>query len=336
MDRALDRAVALLTAQHGVAHVAQLRRHGVRDVHVGTRVRSGSWCYVARDVVAVAGGAETWLRRVWLAVVTVGTRADGTLRPVAVGGLAAAGLHDVVPEVETVVEVVVGRGTWCPRAPGVRVREVRDWPERGFVRVHGLLTTALPDTLVDVAPYFTDGDYLTLLQDQCFGRPGLLRRVVGRCHRGSNGSARARRVAAVLARGLDSVLHARAFAVLDAAGLRPAHCDHEVVAGAGGSDCVYLSGGRPVLALEFDGDLHRLSRKAFLHDRAKDLALRSEGCATLRLTVEQVDRPAHLVAVVRGALADAELTVPPRTSREPAALSVRAEDAAAARRTLGG
>lgn len=60
--------------------------------------------------------------------------------------------------------------------------------------------------------------------------------------------------------------------------------------------------------------LHRLSRKAFLHDRAKDLALREAGCATLRFTVQQVDRPADLAAHVRRALAAAQLGMPPSTA----------------------
>ena len=245
---------------------------------------------------------------------TVGVRSDGAPRQVAVGGLAAAWLHGAVGAPPGAVEVVAGRGIWCPRAPAVRVREVRDWPERSFVRLHRLPVTALPDTLVDVAPYFGDDEYLTLVQQHCFAHPLLLGRILTRCHRGRGGSARARRVCAELARGIDSPLHARAVAALRAAGLAPDACDLEVVPGAGRSDCVYLVGGRPAVALEFDGDLHRLSRKAFLHDRAKDLALREAGCATLRFTVEQVDRPERLAADVRRALAPAGLTVPPSVS----------------------
>ena len=303
-----------MAVQHGVAHVAQLRRAGVSDGQVRARLASGSWTVVAPDVVAAAGAPATPMRDIWTAIAATRTREDGRERPVALGGFAAALLHGIVTEAPDRVEVVVGRGTRCPRPPGIRVREVRDWPDRAFVRLDGILVTALPDTLVDIAPYYTDARCLALLQEQCYGRPGLLARVVARCHRGSKGSARARRVGAVLAAGLDSVLHARAVAALRRAGLPPSRCDVEVVAGAGPSDCVYVVAGHPVLALEFDGDVHRLSRKAFLHDRAKDLLLREHGCATLRFTVEQVDRPQRLLADVRRALGWNQLTTPARTA----------------------
>ena len=303
MERAIDRAAALLAAQHGVAHVAQLGSLGVTPDQIAARVESGSWTALGGHVVGVSGAPDTGHRRLWHAAVATATRADGAPRQLAVGGLAAAAVHGM-GDVPAVVEVVAPLDVWVPRVEGIRVRRVSDWRERRFVRRGGLLVTALPDTLVDVAPYFGDADYLTLLQDACFANPALLGRVLARCHRGSKGSARARRVGARLAAGLDSPLHARAVAILRRAGLAPHRCDAEVVPGAGRTDCVYLAGGRPVLALEFDGDLHRLSRKAFLHDRAKDLALREAGCATLRFTVEQVDRPGVLVAAVRRALAD--------------------------------
>ncbi|HWL34700.1 MAG TPA: hypothetical protein VNQ77_00765 [Frankiaceae bacterium] len=307
MERAIDRASAVLAAQHGVAHVAQLARVGLTGAQVRARVASGSWVTVAPAVVGVRGAPDTDLRRVWCAVVRTGVRDDGRERPVAVGGLAAAALLGAVPDLPECVEVVVSRDLWCPRPPGVRVRKVNDWGIRRFVRHEGLLVTALPDTLVDVAPYFTDAAYHGILQDRCFGSSRLLGRVVARCHRGSKGSARARRVGAQLAAGLDSPLHARGVHVLRRAGLAPALCDVEVAAGAGPSDCVYVTHRRPVLALEFDGDVHRLSRRAFLHDRAKDLLLREAGCQTLRFTAEQVERPARMVADVGRALAAAQL-----------------------------
>lgn len=314
MERAIDRAAALLAAQHGVAHVAQLRRLGLADAQVRARLGSGSWVTPMPDVVRAHGAPETTLSAIWLAVVAAGTRRDGRERPVAVGGLAAAFLHDVLPDPPPRVEVLVARGLAYPRPRGVVVREVRTWAERGFVRREGLLVTALPDTLVDLARFLDDPAHLTLLQEQCYGRVGLTARVLARCGRGVEGSARARRSAALLAAGLDSPLHARAISVLRAAALAPSRCDIEVVAGAGRSDCVCIVRGRPVLALEFDGDVHRLSRKAFLHDRAKDLLLREAGCQTLRFTAEQVAHPARLVAHVRDALAAAELTVTASTA----------------------
>jgi hypothetical protein len=305
VDAALERATRRLARQHGMAHVAQLRRDGVSDERVRARLASGSWRPVLPEVVGAAGVPETPLGAVWRAVLGAGVRADGTDRPLAVGSLAAGAVLGRLDDVPEVVEVVVPLGAWCPRPPGVRVRRVKDWADRRFVRVGGLLVTALADTLVDVAPYFGDDDLLTLLQRECYDRVDLLGRVLARCHRGSKGSARARRVAVRLALGADSALHARAVAVLRAAGLTPTACGVEVVPGAGPTDCVYVAGGRPVLAVEVDGDVHRLSRKAFLHDRAKDLALREAGCLTLRFTVEQVSRPERMVADVRRALSTA-------------------------------
>lgn len=310
----MERATARMSSQHGLAHVAQLRRDGVTGDRVRARVDSGSWRVVAPCVVAAAGAPFSDLARVWRAVLATGTRDDGTERPVAVGGLAAGAVHGRFADVPAVVEVVTDGRVWCPRLPDVRVRRVSDWAARRFVRVAGLLVTALPDTLVDVAPDFDDAAFLALLQAECFGRADLLGRVLARCHRGSKGSARARRVGLRLALGFDSALHARAVATLTAAGLAPSACGVEVVPGAGPSDCVYVVAGRPVLAIEVDGDVHRLSRKAFLHDRAKDLALREAGCPTLRFTVEQVADPARLVADVRRALGPAQLWMPARGS----------------------
>ncbi|HVF05563.1 MAG TPA: hypothetical protein VNA20_12045 [Frankiaceae bacterium] len=314
MRTAIGDATALLAVQHGLAHRAQLRQTGLGDAQVESRLRSGSWALAAVDVVGVAGAPRSPEWAAWRVALAVGIRADGRERPVAVGGQAAAALLGLTTEVPSVVEVVVARGIWRPRVDGARVREVSDWRERRFVRRGGLLLTARPETLVDCAPYFTDDEFLRLLQDACYADPWLLGRVLDRCHRGSKGSARARRVGAALAAGYDSALHAEGVRTLRRAGLVPHACGVEVVVGAGPSDCVYLTGGRPVLAVEFDGDVHRLSRKAFLHDRAKDLALRAAGCATLRFTVEQVRQPARLVAAVRQALALTELPVPPRVA----------------------
>lgn len=296
-----------MSRQQGLAHVAQLHRDGVTENRIRARIVSGSWREVAPCVVATAGVPESDLFRIWRAVLAAGTRDDGAERPVAVGGLAAAVLHGRVADVPGLVEVVTDVSVWCPRPPGVRVRRVSDWADRRFVRVAGLLVTALPDTLVDVAPHFDDDPYLALLQAECFDRVGLLGRVLARCHRGSKGSARARRVGLRLTLGIDSALHGRAVHALTAAGLAPTACGVEVVRGAGPSDCVYLVDGQPVLAVEVDGDVHRLSRRAFLHDRAKDLTLREAGCRTLRFTVEQVVDPVRMVADVRRALASSEL-----------------------------
>lgn len=304
----------MLARQHGAAHVAQLRHLGLTGAQVEARLRSGSWMVASPGVVVASGAPETPLSAIWRAYVAAGTRDDGRDRPVAVGGLAAAYLHEVVPGPPAHVEVLVARGLSYPRPAGVRMREVRTWGERGFVRRDGLLLTALPDTLVDLGRFVDDATHLTLLQEQCYGRPGLAARVLARCGRGIEGSARTRRTAARLATGLDSPLHVRGVYLLRAAGLPPTRCDAEVVPGAGRSDCVYVVRGRAVLALEFDGDAHRLSRRAFLHDRAKDLLLRDAGCQTLRFTAEQVARPERLAAYVRDALAAAQLTVPSRTA----------------------
>ena len=304
MDEAMARANAVLAAQAGLAHRAQLRRAGLAGSRIAARIESGSWSDAGDGVVSVAGAAASFDRGLWHAVLAVGTRDDGTARPVAVGSRAAAALHGLFPE-PAAVEVVVPRRRWAPRPAATAVREVSDWSDRRFTRVRGLLVTALPDTLVDIAPYLDDAAYLTLLQDACFANSALLGRVLARCHRGSKGSARARRMAAELARGFDSPLHRRAVAILRAAALPPDACDAEAVPGAGPSDCLYVAGGRPAVALELDGDVHRLSRAAFLHDRAKDLVLREAGCVTLRFTVEQVERPGRLVSDVRRALAAA-------------------------------
>jgi hypothetical protein len=299
----INRATALMARQHGVAHPAQLRHAGITDEQVRARVASGSWTRSPGDVLVVAGAPDTSLRRIWTAYLAVGIRADGRERPIAVGGRSAATVLGVASETSSVVEVVRSGAVWCPRVPGVRVREVGDWAERRFVRRDGLLVTALADTLVDIAASFGDADYLALLQEQCFRHRRLLERVVARCGPGRAGSARARRAATRLAAGLDSPLHDRAVRVLRRAGLAPDACDVEVLAGAGPSDCVYFARGRPVVALEFDGDAHRVSRRTFLHDRAKDLLLREAGCVTLRFTAEHVADPLALVAHVRRTLA---------------------------------
>jgi hypothetical protein len=296
----IERATALMARQHGAAHYTQLLTTGLTDAQVDARCRSGSWTQLHPFVYGASGAPPTEAQRVtaaWLAVRF--PHRGGPPRPVAVGGRYAARLlgMDVTPS--PVVELVVPGGSWFPCLRGVRVRRVSDWPERTFTRLGGVLVTGRPDTLVDVAHSLTDGDALTLFQAQCFDRPHLRVAVVTRCHRGSKGSARARRVAGELARGLDSVVHRAGVRALRAAGLAPDACDVEVVAGAGASDCVYYGAG---VVVEFDGDVHRLVRAVFLHDRRKDLLLRRHGYDTLRFTAEQVASPGELVAHVRAAL----------------------------------
>lgn len=303
----IERAATLLATQHGVAHRAQLLGAGLTAAQIETRRLSGSWVERQPLVYAAAGVPETEALRAAAAWLAVRYRArGGGQRLVAVGGRYAARLlaMDVPPE--PTVELVVPLGTWFPALEGARVRRVADWSDRTFARVGPLLVTGRADTLVDVAHGLSDAAALTLFQGECFGRPRLRAAVLGRCHRGSKGSARSRRVARDLARGLDSVVHRAGFRALDRAGIAPDACDVEVVAGAGPSDCVYYASR---LVLEFDGDAHRLARETFLHDRRKDLLLRRAGFTTLRFTAEQAYAPRLLVRAVRDELAQAAPTL---------------------------
>jgi hypothetical protein len=179
----------------------------------------------------------------------------------------------------------------------------RTWPRRVFTRSDGLVLAGAADTVVDIAGWMGQDRVHAVLQAAAFDRPGLPRDVLGACRRGRRGSAAARRAAALVLAGVDSSLHRRGHALVLAAGLPTPECGVVVVPGAGPTDCLFRlpePGGPPYgLAVEWDGDAHRVDRRTFLHDREKDRLLRRAGFVTLRYTSEQVRAAAPVVADLR-------------------------------------
>jgi hypothetical protein len=167
--------------------------------------------------------------------------------------------------------------------------------------VDGLAVASLEDTFVDIGRLVPRDQLHALLQEAAFRRPRLPMAVTYACRQGRPGSHAARRVAALVAGGIDSSLHARGLDLLREAGLRP-ECGVELVRGAGPSDCVVrLPADAPPygLVVEWDGDAHRVDRRTFLHDREKDRRLRRAGFVTVRYTDEQVRRRTPVVTDLR-------------------------------------
>ena len=289
--------------QAGALHHRQARALGMSERRIATRVRTGAWNEPHPGVYVAAGAPLTHRTRCATALLAVRYAGrDGHRRHVAVARLSAAWLLDLgVPEPAR-VDLIVPFADAAPTLDGVRVVRASTWPRRAFGVVDGLPVTSVQDTLVDVARLLPRERLHAIVQAAAFQRPSLPLSILRCCRRGRPGSANARRAAALVMAGVDSSLHAEGLALLRAAGLGPVDCGVELVRGAGPTDCVIRGNDGGGLAIEWDGDAHRVDRATFLHDREKDRLLRGSGYVTLRYTSDQVRRRDPVIADVRAAL----------------------------------
>ena len=279
---ALTNALALMSAQDGLAHVAQLRALGVSKAEVSSRLASGSWRRERPGVLAVAGAPVTQamaLRAAYLAL-RFPQRGAGE-RDVAVTGSSAAGLYSwpLPPGFVPVAPRLIVPARVTPRAaPAVRVG---DWAHRRFAEVAGLRTAIPADALLDLAGEISRDDVFALVQAEVHRRPATARRLRTRCRSGAEGSASIRSVLDALDQGIDSVLHEHGHSHLRVVRLPKPRCGVELFSGMGSCDCVIDRPGATAppwgLVVGWDGATHRLEKRKYRHDQLRDRQARREG-----------------------------------------------------------
>jgi len=303
-DLVLSRVAALMRTQHAVLHRRQALGCGMTAREVERRLATRAWQRVHREVYAAAGTAVTHQARCWAAWLAVryGARDRARYRHVAVAGAAAAVLQGMAQSAAH-IELVVPLGTWAPPLRGVRVRRLRQWGEIRVTRVEGLPVTSRHDTAARMAALLRDDDdLLTILQEELFHRRTTMAKLASRRRKGRAGSARLGRVLAVLATGADSALHVRGRSVLVGAGMPKPDCGQELIDGTGDTDCFVARRGATGppwgYVIEWDGALHRTSRRKYRFGLWKRRRLENGGYPVFRFTTDDVDDPAEMIAAV--------------------------------------
>ena len=223
---------------------------------------------------------------------------DASRRKVAVSSCCAADLLGwEIPSHRPIPRLITPADVRADSAPAI-VRRVCDWPRRQFAVVDGLVTTVPADTLLDIAPDVSDATLLALTQAELHRRPSSAVRVASRCREGVIGSTRMRVVLGRLEVGVDSVLHRYGHAHLRTARLPRPECGLEVLPRTGERDCVLRRPGAVEppwgMVVNWDGDIHRVSRRKYSHDRAVDRQLRRGGWASVRYGWQDHEEPADM------------------------------------------
>lgn len=106
-------------------------------------LQQGVWHQIYPGAYRMTGVADTWMRRV---------RAATLLRPdVRVSHHAAAFLLDLIDRQPSTIEVLAPM-TSSARLPKVAVRRTRTWPMHDTFTVHGIPSTCVARTIVDIVP----------------------------------------------------------------------------------------------------------------------------------------------------------------------------------------
>lgn len=280
--------------QHGVFSTGQALAAGMTIAQIRTKLRRGDWRRVARDVFAVAGAPKSDLARLWVVWLSVGP-------PMWFTGTAAALLWELGPLPRlSWLDVAVPAAREAAGRPDVRLRRCRE-PRAPSWRA-GLPVLAVPDVLLDCAASSSDPATMSLVQETLRQRRCSELDIGAAMGRGRSGSARMRRVLAVVGDGADSHWERRLADLCRAAGL-PSPTRPTLMAPSGRRlrpDLYW-----PGLVVEVDGWSSHRGSVAFLEDRRRqnELVLELE-LQVLRYTpVDIRDRPDDVVAQIRRALA---------------------------------
>lgn len=296
----IDRVIAEnAPSQHALITLEQLRRAGVTDDQIESRLSSGRLLRIRPRVYRVPGAPPTFEQAVLAAALTVG--------PDAVASHAsAAALWGLPFAVQDALELTTSRSHWI-RLAGVRSHRTTTFLRcEHTVRKH-IPTTTVARTLVDLSSRLSVSQLGRMTDDAL--RKGTLRLDdLRRCVAGLAPARgrRPKRIEAVLARRLpgyepgDSALEMRFVRALLAAGLPELVQQYRVRIGARRYrlDLAYPD---EKLAIELDGwETHRM-RSAFDEDRARANDLVVAGWHVLRFTSSMTNEQA--VSTVRSALA---------------------------------
>lgn len=214
---------------------------------------------------------------------------------------------DVLPPGHDVLEVVVERGAVVPRRAGVRAREALVPPrDRHVLRPSGLPCLRLARATADLLRLLPAGDAVVVADAvQHAGlatADELAAELTG--HRGLRGVRRAHEALRRSDGLAESPQETRLRLLLVDAGLSPVS---QFVVRHGGRFLARVDLALPAarVALEYDGRAVHDRSEAFRADRVRQNALVAAGWTVLRVTAEDLRRPATLLAHVRACLAAA-------------------------------
>ncbi|HEX7290397.1 MAG TPA: type IV toxin-antitoxin system AbiEi family antitoxin domain-containing protein [Conexibacter sp.] len=290
-----DRVIGALAAeQWGVVSRGQLLEAGVSPTTIRDRVRGGRLIRLHRGVYAVGHARLRWEGRWLAAVLAVGPEAVLSHRD-------AAGLHDLRPANHARVDVTTTANR--PDEPGIQVHRTRVLDAEDVTTVHGIPTTTVARTLVDLAGRIPHDHLARAIKEAERNRTFDLRaveaamaRTRGRTGRGHRALREA--IAEHAALGLsatDSVLEDAFLRLAQRAGLsKPA--TQALVEGFR-IDAAWRA---QRVAVELDGWVWHRTRDAFERDRERDAVLTENGWRVVRFTYRQLtERPDRVVHVLR-------------------------------------
>jgi len=264
------------------------------------RVRRGSWQRIRRGVLLVAGTADTWEQRLWVALLAAGPRSVASHR--------SAGRLWRLPDcVSARIEVTVLRHDRADVASG-RCRETLALDPGAIVA--GFPVTTIERTLLDLgafAPRLVRSGIDDALGRTLTTLPRLQEtlRTVGR--RGRAGTAAFRQAVDAAASApieLESELERRFERLLRTSGLPLPDPQHRILLDSHRTVRVDFAYVHQKLAIELDGFAFHGRRLAWESDLDRHTRLAVAGWTVLRFTWTDVtQRPAHVISTVSDALA---------------------------------
>jgi very-short-patch-repair endonuclease len=290
--------------QHGVVTREQLRRAGLSDDQVDSRVRDGRIHRVFRGVYAVGSASITERGRIQAAVLACGPQSVVSHR-------SAAFLLGIGERSPRVIDLIAPRKRGH-EIDGIRVHGVAYPGRHELVRVQGIVCTNAARTVVDLAgTYGEDGLRKTFERAAAAGKLDLaaIEAVLGSGPR-RRGAPCLRRVivewrpVAETARyaTVRSLFEAKLLPLVAAANL-PIPRINAPVRTAGRILEVDLLWDDERFVVEADSRRHHATEVAFERDRKRDLDLMEVHYEVLRVTWKQVEcEPRKVFAVVRSEL----------------------------------
>jgi len=226
-------------------------------------------------------------------------------------GRAAAALHGAKWVSETSPIEMLWRNNHCP--PGIITRHERFAPDE-IMSLRGLSVATPARTGFDLARHLVGATAVAHLDDLARATGITSRDFANLLDRypGARGSKRARLLIDMMDAGAESPKESWLRVVLISAGLPPPTTQILVT---DGPFVAYLDMGweTPMVAVEYDGDHHRLDRRQYVKDIRRAGSLEHIGWHVIRVIKE--DRPREIVARVTRALAQRGHPISPRNRR---------------------
>jgi hypothetical protein len=287
--------------QDGVFTRAQAKAEGFSPYQIRRRVQDGVWTVLGPHVFHVTGRAPGQRPRILAAALVTGG---------VVSHWSAATLHGIEAPMPD-EQARTGLHVTTSRPLHVNVEGVVEHRLRvgkaDVVQLGGVSVTSRTRTLIDLMASLGDRDAAQLLfwavQQGWMDRPTLEQWASIRP--GWHGTPRLHRLSARLDTGAHAVSERELHALLDAAGIAyEANVTIRCSDGTAAIVDVLLEATRTII--EIDGRRYHSSPEVFQRDRRRQNALVNDGYTVLRFTwFDLIDRPAHVISVIKRQLAAA-------------------------------